>query len=55
MSEKNVSARSFLLASILRVNGMTGTGVGSGGYAGDLTLPVIYVGDIDMYPPPRKI
>jgi len=24
------------------------TGVGSGGYAGDLTLPTIYVGDIDI-------
>ena len=28
------------------------TGVGSGGYAGDLTPPTIYVdGDIDMYVP----
>ena len=29
-------------------------GVGSGGYAGDLTPLTIYVGDIDMYTP-RKI
>jgi len=25
------------------------TGVGSGGYAGDLTPPTIYLEDIDMY------
>jgi len=30
------------------------TGVGSGGYAGDLTPPTIYVGDIDMYIPLEK-
>ena len=30
------------------------TGIGSGGYAGDLTPPTIYVGDIDMYIPLEK-
>jgi len=30
------------------------TGVGSGGYAGDLTPPTIYAGDIDMYIPLEK-
>ena len=30
------------------------TGIGSGGYAGDLTPPTICVGDIDMYIPLEK-
>ena len=30
------------------------TGVGSGGYAGDLTPQLFMWGDIDMYIPPRK-